>query len=350
MTAPTSPNPRRAHALRRPIAGVLAAAALLAQHGTTEARTGTETPQTIDAALARARPGDRIVLAPGFYSDLKLGGKTFEPSLEIDASAATIRGVRLNRVTGVKLRGGRFELPPPAIRAKDGKEIHGAAIRLDNAHDIEISDATFVGPGRPGADVFGEGYGVFVRTGSDIEVAKSNFAGFKSGVVFSRVEKFRIEDNSFSSMRSDGVQVAESRDGLIAGNECGSTRIRNVEHPDCIQLWSRPTSPPTADITIRGNKIRGPTQGIGAFNHVRKGVDDGGFDRILIEDNDIEVAYPHGIALFSARDSVVRNNKVRTFDGARWQARITVKGDVAACGNSVAAGAGRKGKKERDCK
>ena len=47
-------------------------------------------------------------------------------------------------------------------------------------------------------------------------------------------------------------------------------------------------------------------------------------DRILIEDNDIEVGFPNAIGLNGSRDSIIRNNRVRTTAGAKYQARITV--------------------------
>jgi hypothetical protein len=152
-------------------------------------------------------------------------------------------------------------------------------------------------------------------------------------------------------MRSDGIQVGEGRNGLIEENDCAETRIRDVEHPDCIQLWSRPTSPPTADIVIRRNRAKGTMQGVFLGNHVREGVNDGGFDRILIEDNVLDVGYPNGIALHEGRDSIVRNNKVTTFPGSRWRASINLKGgDSKQCGNSVTAAAGKPGVQDRACK
>jgi len=99
-----------------------------------------------------------------------------------------------------------------------------------------------------------------------------------------------------------------------------------------------------ADIVIRGNVMEGEMQGIFLGNHVRKGVDDGGFDRITIENNEVTVSFPQGIGLFDARDSVVRNNTVRTIPGStlpngkrvRANLRVTGTGN-RVCGNKVTA-------------
>lgn len=320
--------------------------------GAAGAATRTATPATFATVLATAAGGDRIVLTAGSYGPLQVSRREFSPALEIDASAATLNGMTVVQVRGLHIRGGTFRLPPPTNRRDTGQPIYGPAIRLDRVQSVTVSGGRFTGPGADETDAaaYGEGYGVFVVGGNDLEVSDNQLKGLKGGVTMTRVQNFRVLRNTFARMRSDGVQIAESRKGLIEGNSCQATRIRDVEHPDCIQLWSNPRSPPTSEVTIRANTVRGDTQGIGMFNHVRKGVDDGGFDRIIIEDNDIEVSYPHGIAIFAARDSVIRNNRVRTFGNPRWQAGINTNPPVARCGNSIAAGAGKPKKKDPPCK
>lgn len=308
-------------------------------------------PSTFDGVLARARAGDVVVLAPGDYTGVSLANRTFSPALTLEADKARITGLRLRRVDGLVIRGGEFGLPAAVNHPRTGLPVYGAAIRMDDVRNVAVLDPRMLGPGgTQEGSPFGEGYGVFVVRGAGVKVEGGVFRGFKSGVVLSRVEGFRLARNAFTYMRSDGIQVGESRKGLIEANTCGDTRVRDKEHPDCIQLWSRPTSPPTADVTIRGNRAKGDTQGIGLFNVVRNGVDDGGFDRILIEDNDVLGGHPHGIALMSGRDSIVRNNRVDTIPGSRWRTSINlVGGDVTRCGNKVAAAAGRPAMVDKPC-
>jgi len=144
-------------------------------------------------------------------------------------------------------------------------------------------------------------------------------------------------------MRADGMDIALSREGVIEGNHCWGTVIRTDEHPDCIQMWSRPNAAPTSDMLIRKNRAEGDTQGISLFNHVRNGVDDGGFDRIVIEDNDVQVSASQAIAIYDGRASIVRNNHVRTLPRARYRASINLRGEVERCGNTVEGGAGKPG-------
>jgi hypothetical protein len=308
-------------------------------------------PRTLTQVFARAKAGDTILLAAGEYAGVRLAGRRFAPALTLDSSKARFVGLELRNVEGLSIKGGQYLLPAAVIHPRTGQPVFGSAIRMDGVRDVSVHAPRLQGPGGDTADApFGEGYGVFIVGSAKITVEDGAFSGFKTGLVLGRIEGFRLVRNRFAHMRSDGIQVAESRQGLIESNVCGETRIRDQEHPDCIQLWSRPTSPPTADITIRGNRANGKMQGIFMGNHVRNGVDDGGFDRILIEGNDLTVAFPNGIALHSGRESVVRNNKVVTYPGARWRAGISLlKGSVERCGNSVAAGANRPSMIDKPC-
>jgi len=88
-------------------------------------------------------------------------------------------------------------------------------------------------------------------------------------------------------------------------------------------------------------------QGIFLGNHVRAGVDDGGFDAITIERNRIEVNVPNGIYVGSGRGVRIISNQVYTVAGAMLRngagpaVKATIKAvesqRVVACGNLVAA-------------
>jgi hypothetical protein len=296
------------------------------------------------------------VLGPGEYADVRISGRTFQPPLTIDAHAATITGWLITKSGGIAFQGGTYKLGPPRPNSHTGLPTYGATLRADEVDRFSMKNAAFVGPGHPDTGqgaVYGEGDGLKIAGGTDITLEDSSFAGFRISAALSRIDRFRVSRITFTAMRSDGLQVAESRHGIIEEVECRDTLIRDKEHPDCIQLWSRPTSPPTSDIIIRKNKAVGNTQGISLFNHARDGVDDGGFDRITIEDNDVDVSYPDGITIVAGRDSIVRNNHVRTQPNARWQAKLgvnpAVNPSVKSCGNVVEAGGGKPGRSDGRC-
>lgn len=312
----------------------------------------TARPETLAVIMALARGGDTIVLAPGAYAGLRIRERAFDPPLTIDARKAVFAGLVVANVSGLNIQGGEFRLPPPRYDERKGATDFGTAVRMQRVNRITLRGVTFAGPGTEAeaADPkYGEGFGLIVDQSADVEVSDGAFRGLVSGVMMRRIEGFKVARNTFRYMRSDGIQVSESRRGSIEDNSCRLTRIRDNEHPDCIQLWSFPSSPPTADVIIRRNSAEGYTQGIGMFNHVRNGVDDGGFDRILIEENDIAISVPQGIALNAARDSIVRNNRVRTLRDAKHRASINIDANILRCGNVVQPGAGKPGVKDKAC-
>jgi hypothetical protein len=311
------------------------------------------TPATLDELLSRAKGGETIVLTAGEFQDVKVEGRHYDPAVTLDARAATLTAWQLKDVSGLHFRGGRYRPGPPITNPKTGEPLYGGAFQLKDVQDIEVTDAVFQGPGQADAKtsgVYGDGYGLVVTRGSKVVFAQNTYSGFKVGVVISQTDGFRVADSEFTAMRSDGMDIANSHNGLVEGNHCSGTVVRSKEHPDCIQMWSRPPGPPTSDIVIRKNRVEGETQGISLFNHVRDGVDDGGFDRIRIEDNDVRIAATQGIAIVAGRGSILRNNHVKTEPDEGYRASINIKdGDVQRCGNVVEPGGGKPGVVDPKC-
>lgn len=305
------------------------------------------TPETAATVFAKAQGGDTVVLGRGHYVGAKgLSNRTFDPPLKIDARAAALERWAISKVQGLEINGGTWRngcLPAAC---------YNYALRFDGGARIKVLAGAFIGPevAEPGvAYQRADGYGVgFIGT-TDVELVGNAFVNFKTGAVLNKVSRFKVAGNRFNRMRSDGLAIGQGWVGLIEGNICDGTRTLSTEHPDCIQLWSRPDAPPTSDIAIRRNLAVGEMQGVFLGNHVRAGVDDGGFDRVHIEENDVWGAYPNGVALYAGRASTVRNNRTRTVPGAPYIVRVITTGDVQRCGNTAEAGAGKKAQADAPC-
>lgn len=275
------------------------------------------TSATIDKVLSSARPGEAITLAPGDYAAIDVRHRQWSPPITVDAAAARLRGVQFWDVAGVIWHGGAFD---------GGDAVRGAFGLTESSH-ITVDGTTMTRFTR---------YTIGLQNSSDV----------------------RLTNNSFTDMGSDGIDIALSRRVLIDHNVCAASHPTPGAHPDCIQMWSRPTAPPTADITITNNTATGMTQGFTGFNHVRpdasgKDTDDGGFDRIVIENNTAKVGYYHGISLYNCRKCAIRNNRVETMpnpDNPRVHAWIlsVESPDIIACGNTVVSTPG--GPESKRCK
>ncbi|WP_171003921.1 NosD domain-containing protein [Sphingopyxis sp. L1A2A] len=268
----------------------------------------------VDREIASARGGETIALPVDMTGVLTIRRKTFSPAITIDAKAATLSGIVLDQVDGVVIKGG-----------------------------------TIIGPG-------GRSYGVSIRSSANIRIADMQITGAHRGVVVNESHDIALTGLNLVGLISDGINIALSRKVLVERNRCRDfrpniatfdatgKRIRDGDHPDCIQAWSRPAAPPVSDISVIGNDMDGAMQGIFFGNHVRGGVDDGGFDRILIKDNFVRVSYPHAIALFDVRGATITGNRISTVPGAMLPnrphrpvvARMNLRGSgIEACGNSV---------------
>lgn len=269
----------------------------------------TITPANLAATLARARGGERIVLTPGDYGAVMFPARRFARPLLIDASRATFTGLTLRGVSGVTIRGARISSPR--------SQTFGIAIV--DARDIRIESAR----------ISGARVAISIVLSQDIAAIGNDFAGTRSdGVNIAASQRVRVERNSCTGF--DPVPAIYSPDGKL---------VQDGDHPDCIQGWSIVGRPPTADVTIVGNRGVGFMQGIFFGNPGQ-----GGYDRLVVRDNRFRLSAFNGIVITGARDADIRDNVVETEPGAKMHnypfkpvtSWIRLDGrNVQACGNVV---------------
>ncbi|QGP78195.1 right-handed parallel beta-helix repeat-containing protein [Sphingobium sp. CAP-1] len=245
----------------------------------------TATPVTAQRVVDTARPGAMIRLAPGDYGRLTIKNRQWKQPITIDAKAATLK-LAIIQSDGVILRGGTFS-------------------------------------GAMGAG--GEGYAILLRQARRISFESPTMRASMRGLVIDRSSDVRVTRATITDMRIDGINIASSQRVTVTDSSCSNFDTGEA-HPDCIQMWSRPDRGITQDVTLLRNRSVGKMQGFTGFNHVRNGVNDGGFDRITIKDSFVagEDA-PRGIFLGDCRDCVVTGNRAQTLPGARWMETISVE-------------------------
>ncbi len=256
-------------------------------------------PTTLTSALAAAHPGDTVRLVAGNYGPVAIKSRAFDPPLTIDASSAVVAGVTILNSSGIRWTGGTLQGDPAA---------YGTVT-----------------------------YGLRATASSAITIDGVHINDYRTGIVFDHISGGAVTGNWLTRMWSDGVDLAASRGITVAHNACSEFAPAPAAHPDCIQLWSVPDSPPTADITITANSAVGSMQGIDMFDHVNDGVDEGGFDRISVTGNTVLNTYGDGIMVYSCRGCSVRNNNVASLPNYINKAQLYVTGgSVDQCGNTVA--------------
>ena len=269
---------------------------LLALFAAQPALAAPATPATVQAVIAAAKSGETITLAAGSYPRIVIKGKTWATPITLDASAANITQLTIDSSAGVNVKNGSFS------GAK------GAAYLGYAAWVYKSRFVTFTAP-----QISNSNRGIVIDMSSDVDVTKAAMTG----------------------LSVDGIDISSSQRVKVTYSSCTAFKT-GTAHPDCVQGWSRPGKI-TSDVLIDRNTMDSQnTQGIFFGNHVRNGVDDGGFDRVTITNNTIRGSYPNGIAVAACRGCVVTDNKAITMLGSKYKVMINLYGKtITAARNTL---------------
>lgn len=262
--------------------------------------------RALQAALARAGAGDRLLLAPGDYGDLKIRPRAGRGAITIAAADAgappVFRSVFLHDVEDVTLRNLTVSFgPSTAPREEQAIAVRGSSsVRLEN---LKVSST---GNANPADDAVG----IVIRDSRAVTVEGSELDDLFRGVVIFDSDAVAVTGSRFARIGSDGVVARGAVDLRIENNFfMDFIPVDPVKwHPDAIQLWSRGASRANERIVIRGNVIRrgagGPTQGVFIKSPEIASRD------ILIERNTIEQSMGQGIYVENGAGVIIRNNNL----------------------------------------
>lgn len=249
------------------------------------ANDGVKESADLSQMIANARSGQHIVLPAGTHGLVRIENRKWERPVVVDARLSRIRLV-LNDVENLHIIGGTF------------------------------ADANGTGP---------QGYAAAVTRSRGITIEDALFTNATRGLVIGRSEDIVLKRLTLKGLRSDGINLALSRRIQLSDIHCSEFSPVPPDHPDCIQAWSRPDMPPTADIAIQNVVVKGRMQGVFFGNHTRNGVDDGGFDRISIRGADVATTYLNAVAVFDCRNCTIVGNVVASLPESSNRALVRVK-------------------------
>jgi hypothetical protein len=298
-------------------------ALLLALVSALHAETHRATPTDFAAILETVRPGTVIELTTGNYGNLGLrrGGGSAQAPLVIRSAdpkaPARFAGMNLSDVENLVLEGLVFDYV-----AAPGSESNFRPFQIRSSQGITLRGCLFKGDRAlqgGSAEMSPTGFGLSFRGLSDVTLEDSRITGFLRGLIVAESRNLIIRGNEFDGMRSDGMDFAQVEGVLIERNHLHDfDRPPGVkDHPDMIQFWTASTTKPSRDIVIRDNVLNaggGPwTQSIFMRNELvdARGAGKKMFYRnILIEENVILNAHPHGITVGETLGLTIRNNTV----------------------------------------
>ena len=236
------------------------------------------------------------MLGPATTAAIGIRDATFKTPVAIDATRRDDRGHERQAVNGLTFKGGDFRVPPSIKLDRGGYPAFGAAIRLDDATDITFQDGKFAGPRRPagpgrvrrrlrhppadGRQRRGGGQPLRRAQGRHRHEPRRGLQGGRATAssAAARTASCSARAATASSRTTSAGASASATRSIPTASSCGRAP------PPAHGRRRHPRQP----------RRSGNMQGIGMFNKVRNGVDDGGFDRIVIENNDMQVGFPAG--------------------------------------------------------
>lgn len=156
--------------------------------------------------------------------------------------------------------------------------------------------------------------------GTNMKISNNNLINVNFGISVGASHSL-IERNSITNFAGDGMRGLGDHT-VFQYNTIKNCYDVNDNHDDGFQSWSRGSDGKVGTgsvkgIVLRGNTIinfedpnqpfRGTLQGIGCF--------DGMFDDWIVEKNIVRVDHWHGISLYGARNSIIRDNIVTDPNG-----------------------------------
>jgi hypothetical protein len=278
------------------------------------------TPETLPAVLANAPPGATIVLAPGDYATVTLR-RTFSPAITIDARAAKVAGLNVDKGGGLVWQGGTLRAPG----GMDGAAANGYAVRLVEARGVTIRSATITAAKK----------GLVIDGGGALAIQSSTFTGLREdGIIASRAAGVAITGNRFADFtpRPTTCTTADAVTYGLSQRACAALggAWRDGHHADGIQLRNGMTG-----VQITGNRLVLPNaQGIGQMDTTG----DAPLAQVAVSGNDVAVGQFHSITLGACSGCSVTGNAITQLTPGR-KSPIRARPETRVCGNTGAAGA-----------
>ena len=260
------------------------------------------------AALQGAQAGDTILLAPGTYSAIYIGGLHFDGAVTIQsadpAHQAVLNGITFDGSSGLALNN--------VDVAVNGSWAKGVTVM--SSANISMSGLTVHGV--TGVD---EGVGVSVRNSQGITVSSSDFTKVGSGIGFADSSNLTFAHNTFHDLETDGIFGGGSSHVVVDGNAFSDFHPMPGDHPDAIQFFAGTGGVHGSDITVSNNVI---TRGAG---EVIQGIFVEATDNITIVGNAMTGTAYNGISLSTTSGALVQDNFVQGF--ADMGSRIITRGE-----------------------
>lgn len=279
------------------------------------------TDEELARALAR-NEGGIIKIGPGAHAPIMIRNFAGQRPLVIESAnpddPARLAGLTITGSRNVTVR--NVVIQPPQLSAvaaaTKGADAQSSA-NVKGSSDIIINGVTLIGA--PVDGDIGNGTGMLIRNGRNIQIISCQFSHFRYGLSFLSGEGFRIERNEFHDLRTDAIRGGGVSKLLIEGNVISNLKPDAGDHPDGVQLWTVNETEPARDIVIRGNFIYRGSGGIIQGIFLRDNKLQLPFEDLEISDNLVVGSMYNGISVQGGkRLKIVGNEVIPVGDQKSW--------------------------------
>lgn len=300
----------------RRLSSVSLGAVVLAATGCADADARTlavSTDKELASAIASARSGDRITLAPGTYAPVNISNRTIEGEPVVVAG----KGAVISHLGVFRSQGWHF----------DGLEIggtldpRGRVVRIENSKNVAVRNSLIRGQNMNGDPWDDTGFAFGLRFAEDISILSNRIRETYGAVMVGSSRNVSVAGNSIAYVREGINWVA------VDGGEIRCNRISHIfpnyglkEHPDAIQFWTNKDGG-SNDILIEGNFINtgGPraVHGMLIAGAAKADSEPRMWQRNLtVRDNIYYGSALHGISIYGAKNAIIERNTVLGSDHA----------------------------------
>jgi hypothetical protein len=263
----------------------------------------------LNAALKTAHAGDTIELASGVYTREIVSNVHFTSPVTI-TSADTNKPAKIAFLGVANSSGLTFS----------NLEITGSAdnyaqARISNSQNLNFVHVTVHGDMT--AAPYTQLNGFYILGCSTVNISHSDFEAVNSGIVVARTSGLSITDSAFHNLSKGGVELAQTNNVTITGNNFSDFHTMSNGHGDAVQFLTYGTTSASSNINISDNLIdRGsgvPLQGI----FMRDEAKNMPFNNVTIDNNTIIGGEWNAIALTHATGKVqIEGNAIGSWAGA----------------------------------
>ncbi len=211
----------------------------------------------LQAALGRAVGGDRVLLAPGDYGQVRLANYNYASTVTVqslkNADWAHFDGI--NIVKSSNLQFSWLDV---------GRGLEGAETGITQLNSIRSStnirfDASRFHGSQDG-DFTNDGVGLAIYDSTGVRVTGSEFTDLDRGIYVLRSNGTHIYSNDIHDLREDGINVAAANGIYISNNLIRDFHPSAGGHGDAIQFWNTGQTKGSANIAIKNNVIWMPQE------------------------------------------------------------------------------------------